>query len=153
MPRSRMRGAIPPPQYAFMALCSVKVQVQFYLYINYSHLWSQLIPLSCTLSVIKHKVTFIISTDRFGIVATGLTWIRNVPSSNLGWVLRGECGEITFTYATAVSFPVPSDSPYTSFSSTYLTLIQRRTGKVRVWPYVYGFSLPSSKQLWSLVSM
>jgi hypothetical protein len=33
--RSRMREAIPPlPQYAFMAMCSVKAQGQLYLYIH-----------------------------------------------------------------------------------------------------------------------
>jgi hypothetical protein len=33
VPRSRMRGAIPPqPHYAFMAWCSVKAQGQLYLY-------------------------------------------------------------------------------------------------------------------------
>jgi hypothetical protein len=34
VPRSRMRGAIPPlSQYAFMAWCLVKVQKQLYLYL------------------------------------------------------------------------------------------------------------------------
>jgi hypothetical protein len=33
VPRSRMRGAIPPfPQYAFMAWCSVKAQGKLYLF-------------------------------------------------------------------------------------------------------------------------
>jgi hypothetical protein len=35
VPRSRMRGAIPPlPQYALLVWCSVKVQGQFYIYLN-----------------------------------------------------------------------------------------------------------------------
>jgi hypothetical protein len=33
VPRSRMRGAIPPLQYAFMAWCSVEAQEQLYLYL------------------------------------------------------------------------------------------------------------------------
>jgi hypothetical protein len=39
VPRSRMRGAIPPlPQYAFIALCSVKAKGQLYLYLLRFHM-------------------------------------------------------------------------------------------------------------------
>jgi hypothetical protein len=35
VPRSRMRGAVPPlPQYAFVAWCSIKAQGQLYLTIG-----------------------------------------------------------------------------------------------------------------------
>jgi hypothetical protein len=50
VPRSRMRGAIPPlPQYACVAWCSVKAQGQ--LYLSFSHVCIHLSRLKCFTSL------------------------------------------------------------------------------------------------------